>query len=83
MVVVCDWRAKKEKGFRNFLRDKLGEPPVLSNKLNPKLTAENMQSVLENNGYLSCGKRIVHRKRLFNQSTLSCKSIGDSNMKSY
>ncbi|MBK6820611.1 MAG: BamA/TamA family outer membrane protein [Bacteroidetes bacterium] len=42
---------KKKKGFRTFLRDKLGEPPVLSNKLNPKLSAENMQSVLENNGY--------------------------------
>lgn len=42
---------KRKKGFRNLLRDKLGEPPILSDKINPHAAAENMQSVLENNGY--------------------------------
>ena len=30
---------KRPKGFRAFLRDKLGEPPVLSSRLNAKVTA--------------------------------------------
>lgn len=42
---------KRNKGIRHFLRDKLGEPPVLSSRLNPESNAENMQAVLENSGY--------------------------------
>ncbi|MEO7046201.1 MAG: hypothetical protein ABI091_12905, partial [Ferruginibacter sp.] len=38
---------KSEKGFKAFLRKKLGEPPVLSNRVNSKSTAENMQSLME------------------------------------
>ncbi|MEO6491101.1 MAG: BamA/TamA family outer membrane protein [Ferruginibacter sp.] len=41
----------KEKGFRGLLRTKIGEPPVLSSRINPKATAENMQSLMENLGY--------------------------------
>jgi len=42
---------KSEKGLRSFLRRKLGEPPVLSSRLNAPVTAENMQSFMENSGY--------------------------------
>ena len=42
---------KREKGFRAFLRNKLGEPPILSSKVNAPVTALNMQSFLENIGY--------------------------------
>ncbi len=42
---------KRPKGFRSFLREKLGEPPVLSSRVSPKTGAESMQVLLENNGY--------------------------------
>ena len=42
---------KREKGFKAFLKKKLGEPPVLSSRVKPKSIAENIQSLLDNNGY--------------------------------
>lgn len=42
---------KRAKGFRTFLRDRIGEPPVLSGRLNVNKSAENMQAMLENEGY--------------------------------
>ena len=42
---------KRPKGFKAFLRDKLGEPPVLSSRVNTKVTAENMKAYLDNIGY--------------------------------
>ncbi|MEP7238169.1 MAG: BamA/TamA family outer membrane protein [Ferruginibacter sp.] len=42
---------KSEKGLRSFLRRKLGEPPVLSSRVNAPVTAENMQGFMENSGY--------------------------------
>lgn len=42
---------RREKGLKAFLRNRLGEPPVLSSRINAKATAENMQSLLENTGY--------------------------------
>lgn len=42
---------KNENGFRALLRKKLAEPPVLSNRVNVKAAAENIQSLLENLGY--------------------------------
>jgi outer membrane protein insertion porin family len=42
---------KKEKGLKAFLRKKLGEPPVLASRVNAKVGAENMQSLMENLGY--------------------------------
>lgn len=42
---------KREKGLKAFFRNKLGEPPVLSSRVNAKTTAENMQSLMENLGY--------------------------------
>ena len=42
---------KTEKGLRSFLRKRLGEAPVLSSRINPTVTAENIQSFMENVGY--------------------------------
>jgi len=42
---------KKQKGLKYWLRNKLGEEPVLSNRVHPGTTAANMQAYLENEGY--------------------------------
>ncbi len=42
---------KKQKGFKVWLRNTLGEPPVLSSSVNWQTTAENMSAFLENEGY--------------------------------
>ncbi|MEO7535369.1 MAG: hypothetical protein ABIU30_16040, partial [Ferruginibacter sp.] len=42
---------KRPKGVRAFFRNKLGEPPVLSSKVNPTVVAQNMQDFLNNLGY--------------------------------
>ncbi len=42
---------KREKGFKSFLRDKLGEPPVFDDRVHPESTAENMASFMHNQGY--------------------------------
>lgn len=42
---------KNERGLKSFLRRNLGEPPVLSSRINAQVTAENMQAFMENTGY--------------------------------
>ncbi|MEJ7589853.1 MAG: hypothetical protein WKI04_20055, partial [Ferruginibacter sp.] len=42
---------KRPRGIRAFFRNKLGEPPILSSKVNAPVTALNMQAFLENLGY--------------------------------
>jgi outer membrane protein insertion porin family len=42
---------KTEIGLKSFLRKRLGEPPVLSSRINAKVTAENIQAFMENTGY--------------------------------
>jgi len=44
-------KTKKQTGLKAWLRKKLGEPPILSSKINAPVTAENMQAYMENNGY--------------------------------
>ena len=44
---------KKEKSFKAWLRDKIGQPPVLSSNLNPATNAVNMQAYLQNLGYFN------------------------------
>jgi outer membrane protein insertion porin family len=41
----------KQKGFKYWLRNKLGEAPVLSTMVNTKANAGNFQAHLENKGY--------------------------------
>ena len=43
--------SENERGFRPFLRKKLGEAPVLSSRVNAVVTAENIQAFMENSGY--------------------------------
>ena len=42
---------KKEKGFKHWLREKFGEPPVFGSLVKTKLNTENMKGYLENEGY--------------------------------
>ncbi|MEO6583098.1 MAG: BamA/TamA family outer membrane protein [Ferruginibacter sp.] len=43
--------ARREKGLKAFFRNKLGEAPVLSSRINTKSTVENMMGLMENLGY--------------------------------
>lgn len=42
---------KKQKGFKYWLRNKIGEPPVLSTAVNVKANSQNFQAYLENKGF--------------------------------
>ncbi len=42
---------KKEKGLRSWMKNKLGQPPVLMNDLNPERNTSVLKNYLENNGY--------------------------------
>lgn len=42
---------KKEKGFRNWLRNKVGEPPVLFSQVDLGYNADVLQNYAENKGY--------------------------------
>src|SRR3954467_8137772 len=58
---------KKEKGFKAWLRNTLGEPPVLATDLNPELNAQNMQALLENEGHFNSEVTVdtlVSKKRI-------------------
>ncbi len=46
-----DDSSRREKGLKAFFRNKLGEPPVLSSRINTKSTSENMVGLMENLGY--------------------------------
>jgi outer membrane protein insertion porin family len=41
----------KKRGFRNFVKNKLGEPPVLFTEVYPDKTRDQMNATLFNNGY--------------------------------
>jgi len=43
--------SKKEKGFKNWFRNALGDAPVLTQDLNPMLITKNMEALLESEGY--------------------------------
>ncbi|TAF71687.1 MAG: hypothetical protein EAZ58_04035 [Flavobacterium sp.] len=44
---------KSEKGWRNWLRNKVGEAPVLNTKLDPEYNRLVLQNYLENKGYFN------------------------------
>ncbi len=52
---VAIWYAvgepKKQKGFKYWLRNKIGEAPVLSTAVNVNINSANFQAFLENKGY--------------------------------
>jgi outer membrane protein insertion porin family len=43
--------SKKEKSFRNWIKNKFGEPPVLLSDVNPDYNSKVLQSNLENRGF--------------------------------
>lgn len=44
-------KTKKQTGFKHWLREKFGEPPVFGSTVKTNLNAENMKGYLENEGY--------------------------------
>lgn len=44
---------KKEKGFRNWLRNKIGEPPVLGSEVNINGNNKVLVNILQNQGYFN------------------------------
>jgi outer membrane protein insertion porin family len=42
---------KRETGFKTWLRKKLGEAPIFSDRINAQVTSQNMEASLENTGY--------------------------------
>ena len=56
---------KKQKGFKYWLRNKLGEEPVLSSRVKPTANALNMKAALQNEGYFeSQRERRLQCKRI-------------------
>lgn len=45
--------SKKEKNFKAWVRNALGDPPVLTQDLNPLLNAKNMEALLASEGYFN------------------------------
>ncbi len=57
---------KKEKGFRNWLRNKIGEPPVLGTDVNMDGNNRVLVNILQNYGYFraeSAGTRLTRKKK--------------------
>lgn len=50
---------KSDKGFRKYLRDKIGEPPVLGSTFNPKRNEQIIVNKLQNNGYFAASVNAV------------------------
>lgn len=58
---------KKAKGIRNWLRNKLGEPPVLASSINLQRNVELISNRLENKGYFQAtasGDTVSKRKKV-------------------
>lgn len=55
---------KKKKGLRNWMKTKLGRPPVLLDDVSPDRVTQNLKSVLQNNGYFEANvENAVKRKK--------------------
>lgn len=58
---------KKEKGLRNWLRNKLGEPPVLASSVNLQRNTELLTNRMQNKGYFQAqalGDTLVKNKKV-------------------
>lgn len=58
---------KKEKGFKHWMKNKLGEPPVLASRLDLQYNADVLQNHLENLGYFratASGDSTSRRRRV-------------------
>lgn len=59
-------KPKKEKGFRHWLRNKAGEPPVLASSVPLETNAKIVTNILQNRGFFNAtaqGTMVVKRKR--------------------
>lgn len=59
-------KPKSEKGIRNWLRNKIGEPPVLGSDLNIESNKNLMDNLLDNQGYFNAelsGRKEIKNKR--------------------
>jgi outer membrane protein insertion porin family len=59
-------KPKKEDGFKAWYRNVLGDPPVLSQSVDPALNARNMMARLENEGYFNSvvtGDTVVEKNK--------------------
>lgn len=59
---------KKEKGFRNWLRNKIGEPPVLGSDVNINGNNKVMVNILQNYGYFGAevtGAKETKKKKTY------------------
>lgn len=59
-------KPKSKKGLRAWVRNKIGEPPVLGSDLNIKTNTKIISNYLENQGYLhaySDGEKVTKKKR--------------------
>lgn len=57
---------KKEKGFRNWLRNKIGQPPVLGNELSIEGNNQVLTNILQNYGYFKAtvtGRKETRKKK--------------------
>lgn len=57
---------KKEKGFRNWLRNKIGEPPVLGSSLNIQQNNKILGNYMQNQGFFNVevnGEKITEDKK--------------------
>lgn len=57
---------KKEKGLRNWLRNQVGEPPVLGSKFNIKSNVAVLENILHNYGYFeaqAAGDKITEKQK--------------------
>jgi outer membrane protein assembly factor BamA len=57
---------KKEKGFRSWLRNKFGEPPVKGGDMNVEVNTKILHNYLENLGYLrasATGQKVTKKQR--------------------
>ncbi|MDJ1482046.1 BamA/TamA family outer membrane protein [Cytophagaceae bacterium YF14B1] len=54
---------KKKKGLRNFIKTKLGRPPVFLSDVSPERTSLNLKTVLQNNGYFEANVEFAVTKK--------------------
>jgi len=65
IVYTLAGKPKKERGFRHWLRTKVGEPPVLSSQVDLEYNADMLRNYSENRGYFQAWteSKFTHRRR--------------------
>ncbi len=88
---------KKKKGFKNFIKTKLGKPPVLISDVAPKMITKTLETEVNNNGFFGSTVSyevktkhkkseilyIINLKRPFRLRNIDYTSIDSSNLNFY